>query len=222
MPASRSRVLSSCLGTAASLAVIGALLRAYAARAGAGAAAALGADPAALDALLSLPAGFGTPTDAAVVAAGVVGVTGARLALLGAWPEFREATDASNRQVLTNLNWTDVALVSAATGASEELLFRGGLLPAACPDWRGALLAGAVFGLLHNSGGRNASFAAWAGGVGVLYGGAYLYTQNLWVPIAMHVLNNGASAAAWLAGRATASAAAAAAAADEGGEGRRG
>jgi hypothetical protein len=59
-------------------------------------------------------------------------------------------------------------------------------------------LSAAVFGLLHNSGGRNLAFAAWAGGVGALYGAAYLYTGNIWVPIGAHALNNAASAALWI------------------------
>ncbi len=50
---------------------------------------------------------------------------------------------------------------------------------------------------LHNSGGRNAAFAAWAGGVGCVYGAAYLYTHNIWVPAAAHALANFASAAVW-------------------------
>ena len=47
----------------------------------------------------------------------------------------------------------------------------GALLPALGGGWLGAVGAGAVFGALHVGGGRNAAFAAWAGGVGLLYGG---------------------------------------------------
>ena len=39
------------------------------------------------------------------------------------------------------------------------------------------LLAGVAFGLLHNNGGRNWAFAAWASLVGVAYGSAFLYTE---------------------------------------------
>lgn len=41
------------------------------------------------------------------------------------------------------------------------------------------------------------AFAAWASGVGLLYGGAFLYTHNIWVPAAAHVLANFASAVSW-------------------------
>ncbi len=100
--------------------------------------------------------------------------------------------------MLTPLGWPDVLLVACLTGLSEELLFRGALIPASLPDWRGVLLSAAIFGVLHNSGGRNLSFAAWAGGVGALYGAAYLATGNIWVPAAAHALNNFASAAIWI------------------------
>ena len=58
------------------------------------------------------------------------------------WPEFRIATNRSNRQVLSPLSWIDIILIAALTGVSEELLFRGAIIPASFPDWRGALLAG--------------------------------------------------------------------------------
>ncbi len=101
-------------------------------------------------------------------------------------------------QILTPLGWPDVLLVACLTGLSEELLFRGAFIPASLPDWRGVMLSATLFGLLHNSGGRNLSFAAWAGGVGGLYGAAYLATGNIWVPIAAHALNNFSSAAIWI------------------------
>ena len=38
-------------------------------------------------------------------------------------------------QVLTLLAWYDLLWVTALPGISEELLFRGGLIPALSPDW---------------------------------------------------------------------------------------
>jgi hypothetical protein len=76
---------------------------------------------------------------------------------------------------------------------------RGAIIPASFPDWRGVLLSGAVFGLLHNSGGRNPAFAAWAGAVGCLYGGLFVVSHNIWVPATAHVAANFASAAVWKA-----------------------
>ncbi len=90
-------------------------------------------------------------------------------------------------------------LSEAAEQCSSPLINfpRGGLIPASLPDWRGALLSGVIFGLLHNSGGRNLAFAAWASAVGVFYGGLYVSTHDIWVPIAAHSLANFSSAAIW-------------------------
>lgn len=60
------------------------------------------------------------------------------------------------------------------------------------------MLAALVFGALHKPGGRNWAFAAWASAVGLLYGGCFLQTQDLLVPITAHAAANYASAAIWL------------------------
>ncbi len=52
------------------------------------------------------------------------------------------------------------------------------------------MIAGATFGVLHNSGGRNWAFAGWATAVGALYGAAFLATGNIAVPMGAHVLSN--------------------------------
>jgi len=124
-------------------------------------------------------------------------VTGARLALMEAWPDFRVATNRSNKQILAPLGWLDIFLVAVLSGASEELLFRGALIPASFPDWRGVVASGLVFGLLHNSGGRNLAFAGWASAVGMVYGGLFVFTQNIWVPVSAHAMSNFCSAAVW-------------------------
>ncbi len=89
-------------------------------------------------------------------------------------------------------------MVSVVPALAEELLFRGALLPAIYPDWRGVIISGAVFGALHINGGRNLEFGVWAGGVGCVYGAAYLATGNLAVPMAAHAAANIASASLWL------------------------
>lgn len=126
-------------------------------------------------------------------------MTAARVALLAAWPSFRAAADRSNQQVLAPLRGpADLALVAVLPAVAEELLFRGALLPAVYPDWRGAAVAGGVFGALHLSGGRNAAFATWAAAVGCAYGAAFLATGDLWVPALAHAAANVAAAALWL------------------------
>lgn len=132
----------------------------------------------------------------------------ARFALLGLWKDFRDATNASNRQVLEPLSKTegretilmDLFIVSVLPALSEEVLFRWALIPAIAPDWRGVAVAGAVFGAMHVTGGRNAAFAVWAGTVGCAYGVGFLVTGNLLVPIIAHALANAISAGVWIGG----------------------
>jgi hypothetical protein len=136
-----------------------------------------------------------------VIAIGVAAtVTGCRAVLLRTWPDFRQATDASNQQALGPLQPADLLIVALLPAVSEELLFRGALLPAIYPDARGVVISAAVFGALHVPGGRNAAFAVWATAVGAAYGCAFLATGNLAVPMVAHGLSNLASGWFWKAG----------------------
>lgn len=62
-------------------------------------------------------------------------------------------------------------------------------------------MAGGVFGLLHNNGGRNPAFSAWAAAVGVAYGAVFVLTGNVLVPCVSHALSNLASAWWWRTAR---------------------
>lgn len=131
-----------------------------------------------------------------------VAVTGARLLLLQNWPEFKEATDVANRQILVPIkdNMGDIAVVAAVPAIAEELLFRWALLPTVYPDWRGVVISGLVFGILHVNGGRNSAFAAWASCVGCAYGFLFIYTGSAAVAVGAHAIANLLSATVWLQG----------------------
>ena len=62
-------------------------------------------------------------------------VTTARVQLLQRWPAFAEASMRSNRQVMSQLQALDIVWLAALPGISEELLFRGALIPLLFPDW---------------------------------------------------------------------------------------
>jgi membrane protease YdiL (CAAX protease family) len=192
---SKQQVLGSCISTTGLLVFFGVLLRGYAQE---NAAAAMGTDPQLVQELLRLPGGIESWQNLGFMLGAAAGVTAARALLLSQWRDFALATHKSNKQVLTPLSFGDVVVVALLTGCSEEFLFRGSFIPATFPDWRGVLLAGVAFGLLHNNGGRNAAFAAWASLVGVLYGVIFVATGNVWVAAGAHTLGNIASAALWL------------------------
>ena len=101
-------------------------------------------------------------------------------------------------QVLLPLDFGDLLFVSFIPGISEEMLFRGGLIPAVFPDWRGVVIAGVVFGVYHKGAGSNNAFVVWASFVGCIYGFAFLLTQDVYVPIVAHSSANLFSALNWL------------------------
>eukprot|EP00798_Chlamydomonas_sp_ICE-L_P008083 gene8083-1325_t len=190
---SKGQVLSSCVSTTGWMLLIGFFLRLYAET---NATEVLGTDPQVLAEFLQIN-GIESWSNVGIVLGAVLTVTGARVALMKVWPEFRIATNRSNQQILQPLGWIDIIVIASLTGISEEFLFRGAIIPASFPDWRGVVLSGVIFGALHNSGGRNIAFAAWASAIGCFYGGLFLFTHNLWVPAAAHSLSNFASAALW-------------------------
>ncbi|XP_057496257.1 uncharacterized protein LOC130781186 isoform X1 [Actinidia eriantha] len=120
----------------------------------------------------------------------VILISSCRYLLLKTWLDFAESSDAANRQVLTSLQPLDYLVVAFLPGFSEELLFRGALLPLFGINWESVLLVSALFGVLHLGSGRKYSFAIWATFVGFVYGYATILSSSLVVPMASHAVNN--------------------------------
>ncbi|KAL3695840.1 hypothetical protein R1sor_009916 [Riccia sorocarpa] len=189
VPFERSIVMKSCIGTSAALAVAGFLVR----QASHTAATNGWAVP---DCTLLMP--YTTELWHTIPTVGVVAlVSGLRQILIRVWPDFAESSERSNSQVLGNLKAVDYFTISYLSGISEELLFRGGLLPLIGTDWRGVLAAGIIFGVLHISGGRKPAFGIWASFVGIIYGTLGLYTHDLAAPMAAHSAANLLAAGLW-------------------------
>lgn len=125
-----------------------------------------------------------------LVAGLVVFVTSCRYLLLRTWPEFAESSEVANQQVLTSLEPLDYLLVAFLPGISEELLFRGALLPLFGINWKSVFLVAGIFGILHLGGGRKYSFAVWATFVGIVYGWATIVSSSIFVAMGSHALNN--------------------------------
>ncbi|KAB1201200.1 hypothetical protein CJ030_MR0G004681 [Morella rubra] len=120
----------------------------------------------------------------------VVLISSCRYLLLKTWPDFAVSSEAANRQVLSSLQLLDYIIVAFLPGISEELLFRGALLPLFGLDWKSVSLVAAVFGVLHLGNGRKYSFAVWACFVGLVYGYATILSSSIIVPMASHAANN--------------------------------
>ncbi|XP_023637848.1 uncharacterized protein LOC17885549 isoform X2 [Capsella rubella] len=136
-----------------------------------------------------IPFGFET-WHLGLVAGIVVFLSSSRFLLLKSWPDFADSSEAANRQILTSLEPLDYLVVAMLPGISEEMLFRGALMPLIGTNWNGIVAVGLIFGLLHLGSGRKYSFAIWASIVGIVYGYAAVLSSSLIVPMASHALNN--------------------------------
>ncbi|KAK6160318.1 hypothetical protein DH2020_003699 [Rehmannia glutinosa] len=120
----------------------------------------------------------------------VILVSSCRFLLLKIWPDFAESSEAANQQVLTSLEPLDYLVVAFLPGISEELLFRGAILPLLGINSTSIFAVAALFGVLHIGSGRKYSFAIWATFVGLVYGYATTLSSSIVVPMASHALNN--------------------------------
>lgn len=125
-----------------------------------------------------------------LVVGSVLLVSSTRFLLLKIWPDFANSSETANQQVLTSLEPLDYLVVAFLPGISEELLFRGALLPLFGINWMSILAVAALFGILHLGGGRNYSFSIWATFVGLVYGYATILSSSAAIPMASHALNN--------------------------------
>jgi membrane protease YdiL (CAAX protease family) len=94
--------------------------------------------------------------------------------------------------VLPDLIW-----LGLLPGMSEELLFRGVMLPAVGLNAIGVVASSLLFGILHMSGRQQWPYVVWATTVGLLLGFSALATGNLLVPIVAHVVTNLVSSYLW-------------------------
>ncbi|KAK7247355.1 hypothetical protein RIF29_42236 [Crotalaria pallida] len=125
-----------------------------------------------------------------LIAGLVVLISSCRYLLLNTWPDFAESSEAANQQVLSSLQPLDYVVVAFLPGISEELLFRGAILPLLGMNWKSVGVAALIFGVLHLGNGRKYSFAIWATFVGLAYGYATILSSSVAVPMAAHAVNN--------------------------------
>ncbi|ESQ32882.1 hypothetical protein EUTSA_v10004665mg [Eutrema salsugineum] len=148
------------------------------------------------DCSTDLPFGFET-WHLGLIAGIVVLISSSRFLLLKSWPDFADSSEAANKQILTSLEPLDYLVVAILPGISEEMLFRGALMPLFGTNWNNIVGVGLIFGLLHLGSGRKYSFAIWASIVGIVYGYAAVLSSSLLVPMASHALNNLAGGLLW-------------------------
>ncbi|MFB2936451.1 lysostaphin resistance A-like protein [Aerosakkonemataceae cyanobacterium BLCC-F154] len=124
-------------------------------------------------------------------------ITGGSSLVYRLWPGYRKSADLYLNMVLKPLFWPDLIWLGLLPGLSEELLFRGVMLPALGLDTSGLVVSSLCFGILHLSGWEQWPYAIWATVVGLLLGFSALTTGNLLVPIVAHIFTNLLSSFLW-------------------------
>lgn len=113
------------------------------------------------------------------------------------WPHYRRSSEVYLNYILEPLVLPDVLWLGLLPGISEELLFRGVMLPALGANWLALGLSSLCFGLLHMSDLRQWPYMLWATCVGALLGYSAIASQNLLVPVIAHVFTNMVSSLVW-------------------------
>lgn len=113
------------------------------------------------------------------------------------WPAYRRSADFYLEFILKSLLWPDLIWVALLPGLSEELLFRGVILPAFGLNVTAVVLSSLCFGVLHLNGSQQWTYVTWATVVGFLLGYSALITGNLLVPIVAHIITNLVSSCFW-------------------------
>lgn len=126
-----------------------------------------------------------------------LGVTAASSIVYRLWPAYRKSANFYLQLVLKPLSWPDLIWLGLLPGLSEELLFRGVMLPAVGLNAIGLVVSSLLFGILHLSGPQQWPYVVWATTVGFLLGYSALATGNLLVPIVAHIVTNLVSSCLW-------------------------
>ncbi len=128
-------------------------------------------------------------------------ITAASSLVYRLWPAYRRSADIYLELILKPLLWPDLIWVGLLPGLSEELLFRGVMLPAFGLNVTAVVLSSLCFGILHLSDRQQWPYVVWATAVGLLLGYSALSTGNLLVPIVAHIFTNLVSSCFWKLGR---------------------
>jgi membrane protease YdiL (CAAX protease family) len=110
---------------------------------------------------------------------------------------YRRSADYYLEVVLKPLAMPDLIWLGLLPGLSEELLFRGVMLPALGLDHLAVIISSLFFGILHLSGAEQWPYVIWATIIGMILGYSAILSGNLLVPIIAHILTNLISSYLW-------------------------
>ncbi|MEA5580317.1 CPBP family intramembrane glutamic endopeptidase [Nodularia harveyana UHCC-0300] len=113
------------------------------------------------------------------------------------YPAYRKSADYYLEIVIKPLALPDLIWLGLLPALSEELLFRGVMLPALGLDTVAVIVSSLAFGILHLSGPEQWPYVIWATIIGLMLGFSALLTGNLLVPIIAHMITNWVSGCFW-------------------------
>ncbi len=113
------------------------------------------------------------------------------------WEDYRRSAEQYLELIISPLVLLDLIWVGLLPGLSEELLFRGVMIPALGYDWFALIVSSTLFGVLHLSDVQNWHYVVWAIIIGFVLGYSAYITGNLLVPITAHILTNFCSSLIW-------------------------
>jgi uncharacterized protein len=113
------------------------------------------------------------------------------------WPQYRQSADHYVNMIVAPLAPWDIIWLGLLPGLSEELLFRGVMLPEFGLNREGVIISSLCFGALHMSSWRQWPYIFWATIVGGVLGFSAIWSGNLFVPIVAHSLTNIISGLVW-------------------------
>ncbi|MTJ13217.1 CPBP family intramembrane metalloprotease [Anabaena sp. UHCC 0187] len=113
------------------------------------------------------------------------------------FPPYRKSADSYLEMVLKPLALPDLIWLGLLPGLSEELLFRGVMLPALGGDHTAVIVSSLCFGVLHLSGSEQWPYVIWATIIGIILGYSALLSGNLLLPIVAHIVTNLLSSYLW-------------------------
>ena len=112
-------------------------------------------------------------------------------------PPYRQSADYYLKMVLQPLALPDLIWLGLLPGLSEELLFRGVMIPALGGNHLAVIVSSLCFGVLHLSGLQQWPYVIWATIIGVILGYSALLSGNLFLPIVAHIVTNLLSSYFW-------------------------
>lgn len=121
----------------------------------------------------------------------------ASLILTKVWTKYRISAEKYLDLVITPLEMTDLIWVGLLPGLSEELLFRGVMIPALGYDWFALIISSVFFGILHFNDQESWHYVVWAIIIGFVLGFSAYLTGNLLIPVVAHIFTNLFSSIVW-------------------------